>query len=53
MNEGIVLSDAEGKVLMYNKAQEKWEGMKQEEMVGKYLWDAYKYYDPKTALIPS
>lgn len=47
MNEGIVLSDAEGKVLMYNKAQEKLEGMKQEEMVGKYLWDAYKYYDPK------
>lgn len=47
MNEGIVLSDAEGKVLLYNKAQEKLEGMKQEDMVGKYLWDAYKYYDPK------
>ncbi|MDF2680128.1 MAG: domain S-box protein [Brevibacillus sp.] len=47
MNEGIVLSDSEGKVLLYNKAQEKLEGMKQEEMVGKYLWDAYKYYDPK------
>lgn len=47
INEGIVLSDSEGKILLYNKAQEKLEGMKQEEMVGKYLWDAYKYYDPK------
>ncbi|MED4749992.1 PAS domain S-box protein [Brevibacillus choshinensis] len=47
MNEGIVLSEAEGKLLLYNKTQEILEGMKQKEIVGKYLRDAYKYYDQK------
>lgn len=45
ISDGVVLSDAEGRVVVYNHAQEKLEELKSSDMVGKHLWEAYSY-DP-------
>ncbi len=42
--DGILMSDFEGKVVIYNKAMENIEGMKAKDMLSKYIWNAYKYY---------
>ncbi len=44
-NEGILVSDSTGKIIVYNKVMEKLECKKSEEMLGKFLWDAYGYKD--------
>ena len=43
LNEGVLVSDHEGRIILYNKAQEKLEGLKSENVIGKYLWEAYNY----------
>ncbi|MED1951218.1 sigma-54 interaction domain-containing protein [Brevibacillus centrosporus] len=43
LDEGVIMSDYRGKMLLYNKAQEKLEGLKSDRVVGKYLWEAYNY----------
>jgi arginine utilization regulatory protein len=43
INDGIIVSDLEGRIIMYNSAQEKLEGLSSLEIVGKYLWEAYNY----------
>ena len=43
INDGIIMSDAEGRVVLYNQAEEKLEDLRAEDMVGKYLWEAYRY----------
>ncbi|MEW6622644.1 MAG: sigma 54-interacting transcriptional regulator [Bacillota bacterium] len=43
INDGIIVSDYEGRIALYNKSQEKLEDMASQDMVGKYLWDAYNY----------
>lgn len=43
IDDGIIMSDYEGKVVIYNKAMEKIEGVKAKDMLNKYIWDAYKY----------
>ncbi|MGG1662510.1 sigma-54 interaction domain-containing protein [Brevibacillus sp. NRS-1366] len=43
LNEGVLVSDHEGRIILYNKAQEKLEGLKSEHVIGKYLWEAYNY----------
>jgi arginine utilization regulatory protein len=43
LNEGVLVSDHEGKIILYNKAQEKLEGLQSENVIGKYLWEAYNY----------
>lgn len=43
IDDGIMMSDYEGKVVIYNKAMEKIEGVKAKDMLNKYIWDAYKY----------
>lgn len=45
ISDGVLMSDSEGRVVVYNRAQEKLEELKGEEIVGKYLWEAYGY-DP-------
>lgn len=43
ISEGIILSNREGKIILYNEAQEQLEGLESNKIVGKYLWEAYNY----------
>lgn len=43
ISDGIILSDIEGKIVLYNEAQEKLEGLSREKIQNKYLWEAYNY----------
>ena len=43
LDEGIVMSNAEGKITLYNSAQEKMEGLNSQDILGKHLWAAYDY----------
>lgn len=44
INDGVIVSDAEGKIIVYNPAQEQLEELASNEVVGKYLWEAYNYH---------
>lgn len=46
INDGIVVSDCEGKVVLYNKSQEKLEELSSDDVLNKYLWEVYEY-DPE------
>ncbi|ATW28528.1 hypothetical protein DCMF_10690 [Candidatus Formimonas warabiya] len=41
INEGIVATDGEGKIFIFNQASEKLEGLKAEQVLGKTLWEVY------------
>ncbi|WP_153730459.1 sigma-54 interaction domain-containing protein [Sporosarcina obsidiansis] len=43
IDEGIMMSNAEGEIIVYNEAQEKMEGLDAQEIIGKPLWAAYNY----------
>lgn len=43
VHDGIVISDAAGRIVAYNPAQEQLEDHDASDMVGKYLWEAYQY----------
>lgn len=43
LNEGVMMSDTDGKIVLYNNAQEKLEGLDSREILGKHLWEAYNY----------
>lgn len=43
ISDGIVMSDCNGKIIIYNNAMEKLEDKRSVDMIGKYLWDAYEY----------
>lgn len=45
LDEGVILTDKNGKILIYNKAMEELEKRKASDMIGKYIWEAYEYYD--------
>lgn len=45
LNDGVLLTDKEGKIILYNRSMEELEGRKKDEMVGKKIWDAYGYND--------
>lgn len=47
INDGIVMSDFDGKVVIYNHAQEKFEDLQSKKIMGKYLWEAYNYSSPE------
>ncbi len=49
LNDGILVSDRSGKIIVYNKAMERLESKKSEEMLGRFLWDAYGYKDKNTS----
>ncbi len=49
LDEGILVSDKSGKIIIYNDAMEKLENKKSDEMLGKFLWDAYGYKDKSTS----
>lgn len=42
LNDGILVSNREGKIVLYNRAQEKLENLKRNDVINKYLWDVYK-----------
>ena len=48
LTDGILVSNKDGKIIYYNKALEKMESMKAEEVVNKYLWDVYQI-NPETS----
>ena len=43
INDGVIISDYKGNLVLYNKSQEKLEDLKSKDVVGKYLWEAYNY----------
>lgn len=43
INDGIIISNHEGRVVLYNKAQENLEELTAKEVVGKHLWEVYEY----------
>lgn len=43
--DGVLLSDKQGKVIIYNQAMEELEKRDSKEMLGRYIWDAYGYSD--------
>lgn len=49
LDEGILVSDKNGRIVIYNDAMEKLENKKSAEMLGKFLWDAYGYKDKSTS----
>lgn len=42
ISEGVIVSDAEGKIIFFNEALESMEGLKGSEVVGRYLSDIYR-----------
>ncbi len=49
LDEGILVSDKNGRIVIYNDAMERLENKKSAEMLGKFLWDAYGYKDKSTS----
>lgn len=49
IDDGLLMSDEEGKISLYNKAQEELEGLKQKDCIGKHLWEVYNYASPETS----
>ncbi|MBY0122972.1 sigma-54-dependent Fis family transcriptional regulator [Bacillus sp. S/N-304-OC-R1] len=43
LGEGIMMSNQEGEIILYNLAQEKMEGLNRNEIIGKHLWSVYNY----------
>lgn len=43
IHDGIILSDVDGRILLYNEAQEKLEGLNKKNVENKLLWEAYNY----------
>ncbi|MCM3744524.1 sigma 54-interacting transcriptional regulator [Sporosarcina luteola] len=43
LDEGVMMSNQEGKIVLYNHAQEKMEGLNSQDIIGKHLWSAYNY----------
>lgn len=46
ISDGVIMSNSEGKLVLYNRAQEKMENLESSRVLGKYIWDAYGYHDP-------
>lgn len=43
LDEGVMMSNPDGEIILYNFAQEKMEGLNRHEIIGKHLWSAYNY----------
>ncbi|KAB2336063.1 PAS domain S-box protein [Cytobacillus depressus] len=43
LGEGIMMSNQDGEIILYNLAQEKMEGLNRNEIIGKHLWSVYNY----------
>lgn len=45
LNDGVLLTDSEGQIIIYNKAMEELEKRDKKDMLGKKIWNAYGYKD--------
>ncbi|MDI2588332.1 sigma 54-interacting transcriptional regulator [Psychrobacillus sp. NEAU-3TGS] len=43
LDEGVMMSNSEGEIILYNEAQEKMEGLNSQDIIGKHLWSVYNY----------
>lgn len=43
LDEGVMMSNSEGEITLYNDAQEKMEGLTSQDIIGKKLWSVYNY----------
>jgi len=43
INDGVLISDYDGHIMLYNKSQEQLEGLSARDIVGKHLWESYHY----------
>lgn len=43
LDEGVMMSNEEGEITLYNDAQEKMEGLDSHDIIGKHLWSVYNY----------
>jgi arginine utilization regulatory protein len=43
LDEGVMMSNQDGVISLYNLAQEKMEGLNKQDILGKHLWSAYNY----------
>ncbi len=43
LDEGVMMSNLNGDIVLYNDAQEKMEGLSKTQVIGKPLWSAYNY----------
>ena len=43
LDEGVMMSNSEGEITLYNDAQEKMEGLSSKDIIGKHLWSVYNY----------
>ncbi|WP_391202412.1 sigma-54 interaction domain-containing protein [Psychrobacillus sp. L4] len=43
LDEGVMMSNFEGEITLYNDAQEKMEGLSSQDILGKHLWSVYNY----------
>lgn len=43
LDEGVMMSNGEGEITLYNDAQEKMEGLNSQDIIGKKLWSVYNY----------
>lgn len=43
LDEGVMMSNSEGEITLYNEAQEKMEGLISQNIIGKHLWSVYNY----------
>ena len=44
VDDGIIMSDSIGRVVIYNPAQENLERLNSSNVIGRYLWEVYNYY---------
>lgn len=48
VSEGIIITDVDGRIIYYNRALEKMEGLKSSEVVGRYLTEVYRVIPEKS-----
>lgn len=48
VSEGIIITDVDGRIIYYNRALEKMEGLKSSEVVGRYLTEVYQVKPEKS-----
>ncbi len=46
ISDGVIMSSPEGRLVLYNRAQEKMENLNAAGILGKHMWDVYGYHDP-------
>lgn len=51
--DGIILVNEYGKIMEWNQGEEELTGLKQAEVLGKFIWDVFYQIQPETQKVPS